>query len=113
MLMIEATDAIMTPLFFGAVIDRFIDTPEMGLGVAGLLTAFYVWRGMNLASTAATIAGAGVTYGVVLLVMGSIATMFGWIDPNPSIALTHAQSAFEVVADYVVDLLRMLWGVVA
>lgn len=87
------------PLFLFALLDRLVQNAEISFALAGLLVAFYIRRGAGLASSGAAVFGTVVTYTVVLIVLLSFGTIFGWVDPNPSVAYSHAWTAGRALFD--------------
>lgn len=90
------------PLFIFGLLDRVVENAEVSFALAALLVAFYVRRGAGLASSAAAVAGTTVTYTVVLLVLLSFGTIFGWVNPDPSVAYAHVTRAAAFIHETVI-----------
>lgn len=88
-----------SPLFILGLLDRFIQNAELSFALAALLVAFYIRRGAGFASSGAAVFGTVVTYTVVLMVLLSFGTIFGWVNPNPSVAYSHVGAAASALWD--------------
>jgi hypothetical protein len=85
-------------------------------GAVLLVVAFYVWRGVSVGRTVATLAGSLAAYALVLLVALGIAIVLGWVDPHPGAAFgdlrVAARAVFDVATGPVRDLVGWVLGVV-
>lgn len=100
---IDPSGATVAQFLVGGLVRRLVDSPTMTLAVTGLAVAFYLRRGMGVAATGGAILGTVVTYTVVLLVLVSIATMFGWIEPVPATAREHVITVYALARDTVFE----------
>jgi hypothetical protein len=65
------------------------------------LAAFYVLKTVRIGRTVGGALTSGAAYLVVALGIGAAAIALGWVDPDPSTAMQHVQTAMSAVWDAV------------
>ena len=82
--------------------------PPVTIAATLLLGGFYLYRAAALASVVTAVLGSAVTYVLVVLLAAAGAIAAGWVDPHPSVVVTHVQEALATGSEHAGGYVRRL-----